>query len=96
MKRGRLLDAGGRGLDRGAIELRAREDLAGDAHRLALDHRQLVALGDDLAPLVDLLVDVDLDRADAGAAAVQRRRERQRAVFAQVEVGSMITPIGPE
>ena len=41
-----------------------------------LDHRQLVTLGDDLAPLVDLLVDVDLDRADAGAAAVQRRGER--------------------
>ena len=37
------------------------------------------------APGIDLLVDVDLDRADIGAAAVERRSEGQVAVFPRVE-----------
>src|SRR5258707_8973163 len=36
-------------------------------------------------PRIDLLVDVDLHRADIGATAVERRSEWQVAVFARVE-----------
>src|SRR5208282_952402 len=64
-----------------------RQDLPRHLHRLLLYERQLAPLGDYLPPLVDLLVDVDLDRADAGTTAVECRGERQRAVFAQIEGG---------
>src|ERR1700739_1632103 len=44
-----------------------------------------MALHEFLPPRVDLLVDVDLDRTDVAAAAVERRRERQVAVFVRIE-----------
>src|SRR6478609_5518947 len=82
---GQVFKARARGTHSRAIQLRAGQQLARDLHRLLLDHRKLVALADHLPPLVDLLVDVDLDRADTRAATVQGRSKGQRAVFAQVE-----------
>jgi len=80
-----MLDARAGGLDRCAINLWVAQNLTRHPHRFLFDEGKLMPLGDDLAPLVDLLVDVDLHRADTGAAPVERRCERQRAVFAQVE-----------
>src|SRR5271166_132769 len=65
-----VLDCEPRRRYRCAIEAGLAHHLADDADRLLLDERQLIALGHDLSPFVDLLVDVDLDRADIGAAAV--------------------------
>jgi hypothetical protein len=82
--------------DRRAVQLRVGQHLAGDAHHFFFHERKLVAFGDDLSPFVDLLVNVDLDRADVGAASIQRGGERELLYFRILKVGSMITPIGPE
>src|SRR5450755_2592229 len=72
-------------LDRCAVELRAAEHFARNLHRFLFYERQLMALGDDLAPFVDLFVNVDPYRTDTGATAVERRRKRERAVFSQIK-----------
>ena len=48
---------------------------------------ELVRLRHHPPPIGDLLVDVDLDRTDIAATAVQRRGERQLAVLVGVERG---------
>src|ERR1700676_346651 len=73
--------------DRRPVELRAAEHFARNLHRLLFHERQLMALGDDLAPFVDLFVNVDPYRTDTGATAVERRRKRECAVLAQIERG---------
>src|SRR5271166_1840341 len=70
---------------RRAIKPRVAQHLADEADGFFLDQRQLIALGHDLPPFVDLIVDVDLHRADIGAAAVERRGIGQIAVFTDVE-----------
>jgi hypothetical protein len=82
-----MLDREARRRDGGAIEPRVSQHLAGDAHHFFFHERKLVAFGDDLPPFVDLLVNVDLDRADVGAACIQRRSEWEVAVFADIERG---------
>src|SRR3974390_2088937 len=72
-KAGQTLECKPRRRDGRAIEARLAHSLSHNPDRLFLDQRQLIALRHDLPPLVDLLVDVDLDRAHAGAAAVERR-----------------------
>src|ERR1700688_1476759 len=72
-------------LDRRPVELRAAEHFARNLHRLLFHERQLMALGDDLAPFVDLFVNVDPYRTDTGATAVEGRGKRERAVFAQIK-----------
>src|SRR4029077_4350870 len=74
----------GRG-DRGAISHRPRKHLAGGLHRRLLYERDFVPLHELAPPGVDLLVDVDLDRADVAAAAIERRGKRQVAVLVCVE-----------
>src|ERR1022692_255412 len=72
-------------LDRRPVELRAAEHFARNLHRFLLHERQLMALGDDLAPFIDLFVNVDPYRTDTGATAVERRSKGKCAVFAQIE-----------
>src|SRR5258706_6846272 len=60
---------------RGTIRGGMREHLAGHFHRGFLNERDFVLFHELTPPGVDLLVDVDLDRADVRAAAVQRRGE---------------------
>jgi len=57
------------------------QQFASRLHLAFLGERDLVPLHELSAPAKDLLVDVDLDRADVAAAAVQGRGERQIAVF---------------
>src|ERR1022692_5068209 len=80
-----MLEARTGGLDRCAVELRTAQDLPGHPHGFLFYKWKLVPLGNDLAPFVDLLVNVDLHRANAGAAPVERRGKWQRAVLAKVE-----------
>lgn len=47
----------------------------------------MALFGDDLPPFVQLFVYVNLDRADIGAGAAERRGKRQPAVFLQVYTG---------
>src|SRR5208283_4127358 len=68
------------GGNRRTVSGRVREQLAGHLHRRFLHKWGLVLLHELSAPGIDLLVDVDLHRADVGAAAVESRRERQVAV----------------
>src|ERR1700751_5974400 len=75
------------GSDRCAVYRRSREHLAGRLHGGLLYEWHLVLLHDLTTPGVDLLVDVDLHRTDVGAAAVERRSERQIAVLAGIEGG---------
>src|SRR5208282_2493620 len=80
-----VLDGQSRRRNSRAIKPGIAQHFADDADGLLLDQRQLIALGHDLAPFVDLIVDVDLYRADVGAAAVERRGVGQIAVFANIE-----------
>ena len=73
--------------DSSAVQARLAHHLADDPDGLLLDQRQLIALGHDLPPFIDLLVNVDLDRADVGAACIQRGSEREIAIFADIESG---------
>src|SRR6185295_17624640 len=82
-----MLEARAGSLDRRTVKLRTAKDLARDPHGFLLYKWKLVPLGDNLAPFVDLLVNIDLHRANAGAAAIERRGKRPRAVFAQIERG---------
>src|SRR6516165_12312595 len=58
------------GGDRGAIGGGPRQQFAGRLHLDPLSQRRLVALDEHPPPRIDLLVNVDLDRADIAAAAV--------------------------
>src|SRR6516164_5624850 len=71
--------------DSSAVQARLAHHLADDPNGLLLDQRQLIALGHDLPPFIDLLVNVDLHRTDTGAAAIERRGVRKAAVFADIE-----------
>src|SRR5258706_14478742 len=71
--------------DRGAISSRPRKQLTGRLHRRFLHERDFVLLHELPPPGIDLLVDIDLHRADVAAAAVQRRGEGQVAVLTRVE-----------
>src|SRR6516164_4267454 len=63
------------------------EQSAGQLHGCLLGGGEPAGIVHDLAPGIDLLVDVDLHRADVGAAAVDRRGERELAVTAHVGRG---------
>src|SRR5262249_43104977 len=82
-----MLDREASRRDGRAIKPRVGQHLACDAHHFFFHKWKLVAFGDDLPPFVDLLVNIDLDRADIGAACIQRRSEREVAVFADIECG---------
>src|SRR5215469_1790942 len=73
------------GGDRRAIRRRPRQQFTGRLHLDPLGQRRFVPLDEYSSPRIDLLVDVDLNRADIAAAAVQCRSKRQVAVFALVE-----------
>src|SRR5450755_1202306 len=60
-------------LDRRPIHRRTRKQGARGFHGGAFDERRLVLSHQDLAPGVNLLVNIDLYRTDVGATAVQRR-----------------------
>src|SRR5258706_5176704 len=68
-----------------AIGGRPRKEFARSLHRRFLNERHLMPLHKLPPPPVNLLVNVDLNRTDVGAAAVERRREGQVAVFVCVE-----------
>src|SRR3954452_17171103 len=74
----------GRG-DRGAVGRGPGQHSAGGLHGGLFDQRHLVLIYENPPPRIDLLVDVDLHRADIGATAVKRRSEWQVAVFPGVE-----------
>src|SRR5262249_12939020 len=59
----------------------------GDSHHFLLHERKLIALGNDLAPFIDLLVNIDFDGTNIGAAAVEGGGKGEIAVFADVEGG---------
>src|SRR6516164_985355 len=84
-KAGQMLDGKTGRRDGGAVKLRIRQHPAGNAHHLAFYERKLIALRDDLPPFIDLLVNIDLDRADIRAARVERRGKWEIAVFAHIE-----------
>src|SRR5271163_945662 len=71
--------------DGGSIGGGTRQQLAGRLHCGLFGEGKFVAFHELLAPGVDLLVDVDLDGAYIAAAAIERRRERQVAVFMRIE-----------
>src|SRR5271154_3576057 len=71
--------------DRGAISGGPRQQFSGRFHRRFLHEWDLVPFHKFPAPGVDLLVDVDLDRADIGAAAIEARSEWQVVVFVSIE-----------
>src|SRR5499427_5374247 len=73
------------GGDRRAIRRRPRQQFTGRLHLDPLGQWRFVPLDEYSSPRIDLLVDIDLDRADIAAAAVQCRSKRQVAVFALVE-----------
>src|SRR5215472_7900436 len=73
------------GGDRRAIRRRPRQQFTGRLHLDPLGQRRFVPLDEYSSPRIDLLVDIDLDRADIAAAAVQCRSKRQVAIFALVE-----------
>src|ERR1700686_3046704 len=72
-------------LDCRPVDRRTRKKGARGFHGGALDERRFVLAHQNLAPGVNLLVNIDLHRTDVGATAVQRGCERQVAVFARVE-----------
>ena len=65
-------------------------------HADPLGERQQPFGGDHAAPLVDLVGDVDLDRAHLGARPAERRVEGELAILRMSKPGSRMTPIGPE
>src|ERR1700741_2121942 len=71
-------------LGRGAVGPRAAQQLARHSHRGLLHGGELPVVVHQRAPLVDLLVNVYVHGAHVRAAAVDRRRERQLAVTADV------------
>jgi len=63
------------GADCSAISGRPRQQLACGLHRGSFGERRFVPLDQHPPPGIDLLVNVDLDRADIAAAAIERRGE---------------------
>src|SRR5262245_9042765 len=82
-----MLDREARRRDGCTVKLRTSQHLAGDAHHFLLHERKLVAFSDDLPPFVNLLVNVDLDRANVRATAVECGGKGKVAVFADIECG---------
>src|SRR6516162_5175622 len=73
------------GGDRRAIRRRPRQQFTGRLHLDPLGQWRFVPRDEHPTPRIDMLVDVDLDRTDIAAAAVQCRSKRQVAEFALVE-----------
>ena len=73
------------GGDRRAIGGGLRQQRAGGLHCRLFGERHLMPLHEHAPPRIDLLVDVDLDRADIAAAAVERGGKWQVAVLPRVE-----------
>src|SRR5215467_8329031 len=73
------------GANRRAVRRRARQQFTGCLHLDPFGQWRFVLLDEYPSPRIDLLVDIDLDRADVAAAAVQCRSKRQVAVFTLVE-----------
>src|ERR1700692_734430 len=73
------------GGDRGAVGGGLRQQYPGGLHCCLFGERHLMLLHENTPPRIDLLVDVDLHRADIGATAVERRSEWQVAVFPRVK-----------
>src|SRR5258706_12142728 len=71
--------------DRGAVGSGLGQQHPGGFHCGLFGERHLMLLHENAPPRIDLLVDVDLYRADIGATAVERRSEWQVAVFPAVE-----------
>src|SRR3979490_1265417 len=73
------------GGDRGAVGSGLRQQHPSGLHCCLFGERHLMLLHENTPPRIDLLVYVDLHRADIGAPAVKRRSEWQVAVFPRVE-----------
>src|SRR5712675_2159256 len=69
------------GGDRGPVGSGLGQQHTGGLHGGLFGERHLMLLHENTPPGIDLLVNVDLHRADIGAAAVERRSEWQVAVF---------------
>src|SRR6202040_2655595 len=73
------------GGDRRAIGGGLRQQRAGGLHHRLFGERHLIPLHEYAPPRIDLLVDVNLHRADIAAAAVERGGKWQVAVLPRVE-----------
>jgi len=96
-KRGRWARRCVGGGDRGAVGGGLGQQHTGGLHCGLLCERHLMLLHENAPPRIDLLVDVDLHRADIGANCRLSDEANGRLLyFPRVEVGSMMRPIGPE
>ena len=91
-----MLDAGAGGLHRRPVELRTARTLPATFIASCLTNGKLVPLGDDLPPFVDLLVDVDLTGHTLVQLPLSVEAKGSELYLRRLNVGSMMTPIGPE